>query len=190
MKRIVFCVMAVALALMLVACECVTFNPLAASTQYGPPTYSSGSLVFTENNIPVRVFDFGSGGSFNFCKVLPASAYPGFGLGNIMNTNNITLELDFSGLSFQPRKVIFGYMDLGGTEHLRVNNEATTEFVGELQSMILPYNIASGVQVTSITKIPTQGGFKGRVTVVGSVNLLRVGGQEFFLDNLCAYQYQ
>lgn len=173
--------------------KCVTFDPLVTGTEYGVtaiPPNNPGDLVFTENGISAHVFDFawpGGGGAFNFCQVKSEAAVPGFGTGNIISINNITLEFDFSALSFEPKRAIFNFADQGGSEHIRVNDAVGTEFVGELQLISLPYNIAPEVDIISVDPVPIPGGVKGRVILVGPVQKLRVGGQEFFLDNVCAF---
>ena len=163
---------------------CVDFeSPLTVGTQYGAPVGNvPGDLVFSANNISVLVFDFlfvGGGGTFNVATVEPAT--PSFGTGQIINTNNINLEFDFSGLSFQTSQVALEFLDLGGFENLSING-SNPIYIGELSSAPTPM---SGVNIT-VTLTPVTGGNKGTLTLSGQVKTIRIVGQEFWLDNVCA----
>ena len=164
---------------------CVDFEaPLTVGTQYGMPAgQSPGDLAFTTNNIPVSVYDFnfiGGGGTFNLAQIDPASAT--FGNGQIIRMNNINLEFDFSGLGFQTAQVTFEFLDLGGFENLSVN--ASPIFAGELSSAPTPI----GGVTLAVTTVPVTGGNKGTATLRGVVTTLRIGGQEFWIDQVCASQ--
>ncbi|MFQ5823132.1 MAG: FlgD immunoglobulin-like domain containing protein [bacterium] len=162
---------------------CVDFQSLTFGTQYGTPSGNTpGQVVFTENGIPVSVenFNFVSGGvAFNFSQV--DTAFLGFGAGQTMHTNNINLLFDFSTLSFVPNLVSFEFADLGGDENISVNGQSI--FAGQLTAA--PSAIASGVTL-SISTTAIQGGIRGTAVLRGNVNSLLIGGQEFWLDNICA----
>jgi hypothetical protein len=166
------------------ACEvCVDFEPpLTLGTQYGAPAgHSPGDLAFTSKGIPVSVHDFnfsGGGTTFNVAHVDLAPV--AFGSGQSMRTNNINLEFAFGGIGFVPSVVSFEFLDLGGIENLSVNGSPL--FVGNLPSAPSPLG---GVNV-SVTTTPVLGGIRGVVTLSGPVQTLRVGGQEFWIDNVCA----
>ena len=164
---------------------CVDFeSPLTLGTQYGTPAgHNSGDVVFTTNGIPVSVHDFnfaGGGGTFNVARI-DVAPVP-FGTGQSMRTNNINLEFDFSNIGFVPGDVRFEFLDLGGSENISVNGSPI--FVGELPSAPNPIG---GVNV-SVSASPVTGGKKGIVTLTGAVQKIRVGGQEFWIDNVCAKQ--
>ena len=158
---------------------CATFGPPpAAGTQYGSPAQTPGTKIFTAQGIGVSVQDFafiGGGTTFNFARVEPAT--PTFGNGQIMHTNNITLEFDLGAL--HASSVTFAFLDLGGSEDLIVNGHP---FAGDLTSA--PPQL--GGTSVSVTTTPVAGGKKGTVTLTGPVKTLRVGGQEFWLDDVCA----
>jgi hypothetical protein len=163
---------------------CVDFEPpVAVGTQYGSPAgHSPGTLIFTTNNIAISVFDFefvGGGGTFNVATVEGAMSSPPFGIGQIINTNNINLEFDFSGIGFQVSQVDLGYLDLGGFENLFING--SSPYIGDLPSA--PSSIA-GVNLFVVTT-PVTGGNTGVLTLTGIVTTLRMGGQEFWIDNVC-----
>lgn len=162
---------------------CVDFEPpLAVGTQYGAPAgHHSGDVVFTTNGIPVSVHDFNfpsGGGTFNVANI-DLAPVP-FGSGQSMRTNNINLEFDFSGIGFAPKQARFEFLDLGGFENTSVNGSPI--FVGDLSSAPNPIG---GVNI-SVSTTPVSGGKKGIVILTGAVQTIRVGGQEFWIDNVCA----
>jgi Concanavalin A-like lectin/glucanases superfamily len=162
---------------------CVDFEPpFTVGTQYGAPAgHQSGDVVFTANGIPVSVHDFnflGGGGTFNVAHI-DVAPVP-FGNGQSMRTNNINLEFDFSSLGFVPGEVRFEFLDLGGFENISVNGSAIV--AGELSSVSSPIG---GVNI-SVTTTPVAGGKKGIVILTGAVQKIRVGGQELWIDDVCA----
>jgi hypothetical protein len=162
---------------------CVDFEPpLAIGTQYGAPAgQHSGDVIFTSNGIQVSVFDFNftnGGGTFNLAQI--DAALPTFGSGQIMRTNNINLEFDFTNVGFTPNEVRFEFLDSGGFENISVNGSPI--FAGELSAAPNPIG---GVNI-AVTTTPVGGGKKGIVVLTGPVQRLRVGGQEFWIDNVCA----
>jgi hypothetical protein len=161
---------------------CVDFEPpLALGTQYGTPAgQNPGDLAFTANGIPVTVWDFNftnGGGTFNLASIDPALAP--FGRGQTIRSNNINLEFDFSGLGFPTSQVQFEFLDLGGFENIAVNGSSI--FAGELSAAPNPIG---GISY-NIVKTPVSGGSTGTMTLSGAVQQLRIGGQEFWIDNMC-----
>ena len=161
---------------------CVDFEPpIAVGTQYGTPVgQPSGTVVITANGIAVSVVDFEIGGNtfFNLASVDPAP--PALGTGQALRVNNIGLDVDLSALPFTAREVRVDYLDLGGTENLAVNGSPV--FVGDLASAP---PILGGVAV-SVSGSPVAGGTRGTVVLTGNVASLRIGGQELWIDNICA----
>jgi len=165
---------------------CVNFEPpLTLGKQYGTPAGQiSGDVAFTTpNGVTVSVWDFsyiGGGGAFNLAQIDAATGT--FGSGQTMHTNNINLEFDFSGLGFQTSQVDFEFLDEGGFENISVNGIPSPIYAGELSSAP---TALGGVSLT-VSTIPVTGGNKGTVTLKGAVKTLRIGGQEFWIDNVCA----
>ncbi len=162
---------------------CVDFElPLALGTQYGAPAgHHPGDIIFTTRGIPVSVHEFefsGGGGLFNVATIDLAPAP--FGAGQNMSSNNINLEFDFTGLGFTPAQVSFEFEDQGGDQNLSVNGSSM--FIGDLASAPTPM---SGVDV-SVSTTPVGAGTTGTVILTGLVQKLRVGGQQFWIDNVCA----
>jgi len=164
---------------------CVTFEPpLTLGSTYGAPAgHSSGDLAFVSNGIRAYVYNFNllsSGTAFNraFIDFAPVAFSPGQSL----RTNNINLLFDFSKLGFIVSKVTFSYLDLGGYENLAVNGSG---YVGELTSAPPALGGAS-VTVTNIAVPPPMSGKRGTVTLKGPVRSLLIGGQELWIDSVCA----
>jgi hypothetical protein len=164
---------------------CVDFElPLTVGTQYGAPAgHHPGDVVFTSNGIPVSVHDFNSAaGGVTFGVATIALAPVPFGAGQSINTNNINLEFDFTGLGFVPKEVSFEFFDQGGIENISVNGSPI--FAGDISSV--PTSIG-GVNISvSTIPVPVPPGKTGTVILTGAVKTLRVGGQEFWIDNVCA----
>jgi hypothetical protein len=168
---------------------CVDFEPpLAVGTIYGQPSGNlPGATVAMLNNVTVvaQLFSFGGGGSaFNRAEVATVPAALSTGQ-QALHLNNITLEFGFAQLNFQPSSVRFLYLDLGGIENLGVNGGAV--FVGEFSTAPNPApNISLTVTTTVTTPSPT--GKRGSVEVKGPITSLAIGGQELWIDTVCAYQ--
>jgi hypothetical protein len=140
-----------------------------------------GDLLFVEDGIPVYIGEYqaGTGGWFyNYCEI--TNALLGFGTANVMLINNVVNLYDIAATGLISNTVTFEYLDLGGTENLEVNG--APRYVGELD--LAPVNIAPGVTCSVVTwAVP--GGKRGEVTLTGQVDKLVVGGQEFWIDNIC-----
>ncbi|MFB3066743.1 MAG: hypothetical protein ACE10D_09545 [Planctomycetota bacterium] len=165
------------------ACKaCVRFDGVPPATVWGnpPPTEPPGTLVHTEEDINVTVENFlwaGSGGTFN--RAHPDAPFASAS-GQSLRTNNINMAFDFSGLSFTPKKVTLDFKDMGGNENISVNGSTIAK--NELAS-------GSGGGVSWIvSSSPITGGRQGTVTITGNVQKLLIGGQEFWIDNVCAHR--
>ncbi len=159
----------------------VVYDPLPAGTSYGAPFGNvPGDLAFVEDGIPVfmEYFQTPFAPFFNFMEVIPASAT--FGSVRVMHHNNINERFDIAALGVTVSEVSFEYYDTGGMENLRVNGAAM--FMGDLHTA--PAAIAPGVTFT-VTTTTFGSDIYGQVVLTGDVQELEVGGQEFYIDNLC-----
>ena len=147
---------------------------------YGAPAgQHSGDVIFTANGIPVSVYDFnltGGGTTFGQATVDVAP----FGSGQSMRTNNINLEFDFGSIGFVPAAVKFEFLDKGGFENISVNGSPI--FAGDIAAV--PGSL--GGATVSVSTTPVPGGKQGFVTLAGPIQKLRIGGQELWIDNVCA----
>jgi hypothetical protein len=162
---------------------CVDFEaPLVAGTQYGTPVgQAPGTAIFTSNGIKVSIQNFvfaGGGGTFNSARIETPPAP--FGSGQTIRTNNLNLEFDFSAIGYPTSQVTFDYLDQGGSENISVNGSPIV--AGNLPGTPNPI----GGVTFAITAVPATGGTSGTVTLTGVVRTLRIGGQEFWIDNVCA----
>jgi hypothetical protein len=162
---------------------CVDFEaPLVLGTQYGTPIgQAPGDLAFTTTNgvsVTVQDFTHASGTAFNEA-IVETPPVP-FGSGQSLRSNNINLEFDFSSIGFTARAVTVEFLDLGGSENLTVDGNPV--YAGDLSGV--PSTIG-GVGV-AVTTASVSGGLTGTLTLSGSVSRLLIGGQEFWIDNICA----
>ena len=166
---------------------CVDFESLPSGTKYGIVTAGVsdpvGAVIFRENKIPVSIENFrfdSNTTTFGFCRIENASA--GFGAGQIIRLDEVSLKLDFTRLGFPVNQITFDcLLASGDIQNIAVNDGVV--FIGELSRA--PQNIASGVTLTV-----TESKGVGKATLTGPIRNLLIGGvddDEFFsLDNICA----
>ena len=164
--------------------KCVNFESVPLGTQFDSASgYSSGDDIFVENCIPVSIYNIQfstTSVGFEYCRI--DNDLTGFGDGNTMKYNNVNLLFDFESLGYEADEVSFEIADLGGIENISVND--TPVFIGEITTA--PLNIATDVElnISSISTISS--GYECVVTLTGPIRKLLVGGQEFWIDNICA----
>lgn len=164
---------------------CVDFEPpLVIGTQYGKPAgQSPGNLIFTTNGVSVSVYDFDIPGGVPLFEVASIHPAPGtFGSGQVIQINAINLEFDFSGIGFQPSQVDVDYLATGGPQNLSINGSPV--FVGDFSAAP---SVIGGVNLV-FSPTPVPGNKTGKLTLKGTVKTLRIGGQEFWIDNVCAWK--
>lgn len=191
-KRIVLAVLSAAVLFSTLAAparaqSCVGFEPpLAVGTNYGAPvSQPPATVIFTTNGIPVRIYHFqliNAGWIFNraYIDLAPVPFSPN----QSIRSNNINLLFDLTRLPFKPKKVTLSYLDLGGYENLSVNGSSPYH-VGELTAA--PAVLGGvNVSVTSTPVPPPMSGKRGTLTLSGNVTSLMIGGQELWIDQVCA----
>ncbi|SIO55773.1 CARDB protein [Rhodovulum sp. ES.010] len=166
--------------------SCIGFGPPpAAGTQYGTPAgQGPGTVVLATSDgieMSVETFRWTNGGTtFNRGRVeVPPVA---FGSGQALRSNNLNFEFDFTGLDFPVSRVTFDFLDMGGSEDLSVNGQPVPVYAGDLTGAPSPI----GGVVVQVTSTAVPGGKRGTVTLTGTIERIRIGGQEFWLDNVCA----
>ena len=162
----------------------VDYESLAVGTLYGAPVYSPGDWCFNEDGIDVYVVDFDYGGGLLFHQMEVDPAFGPLGAGRVMEVNNIGQLFDLGGLGIVTSQVTFEYIDYGGTENLQINGSPL--MVGDLDTW--SGLVLGGVHV-QVAVVPYGAGQYGEVTLTGNVVELRVGGQEFWMDDLCVTEY-
>ena len=143
------------------------------------PYSSPGTYVAMENNIQLgyEVFFDGTAAQYNHASVV--AALPAVGFGQVLSLSNINAVYDFSAFP-NVSKVSFNFFDGAGVENLKVNGH--TLLVDEFEFM--PTTVAPGVTMSVATAIHP-GYQTGLVTLTGNVQKLEVGGQQFYLDDVC-----
>lgn len=164
---------------------CVEFGPPpAAGTVWGTPAgHLPGDVVHVENSVEVLVQDFhwlGGGGAFNEAVVdFPPFV---FANGQAAGTNNINLMFYLGNLGWVANKVYFSYLDQGGFENLSVNGSPF--YVGDLNAAPA---VVGGRNVSVSAWTPAPGMEVGWVQIDGgSIKHFTAGGQEFWIDKVCA----
>ena len=160
----------------------------------GPQSWQAnpGDFIFNEDGIDVFIDELNgflypvTYGSIGIVHSPLAS----FGVDQVMNTNNTTALFDLSAIVTD--SVCIEWLDLGGHEVLEINGHLVSSPDGYGQLLGLPSSIGgTSVQITGnpvITVVggaPTVTGYQGKLVIVGNVDTLRFGGQEFWIDNLC-----
>ncbi|HET7464730.1 MAG TPA: hypothetical protein VFJ82_26040 [Longimicrobium sp.] len=170
-----------------VGANCVNFGIPPLGSTFGPPT-PPGTTVWVENGIPVSVNTFlQSTGAWSYGVLTTELAPASFTLaaGKTGHTNNINTGYDFTGLGFAVTFVKFHARQIGGYDNLSVNGSPI--FVGPLPT----HPAALGGVAIASAWVGIPGGVQGTVTLTGSaatpITKLLVGGQELWLDTICAY---
>lgn len=167
---------------------CVRFDVPALGDSLGAPMgHAPGTVVFAENGINVSLHTFfhpGGGSAYGRLDIVNTTwgGVP-FGAGKFGLVNNINVGFDFSGLPFVPTKVDFDWLDFGGHENLKVNGSGI--WIGELTASPSPMGGAAVGHVITAAAFPAWK--KGVTTLTGPVKRFAVGGQELYIDNICAY---
>ena len=176
----------------------VDFGSQPLGTSWGDPAslptfpMGPGSFMFNEGGVDMYIGALNSslyGTTYNM-NIIDTSPWPTFGTGQVMHTNNATVTFDLD--SIPTDSVCLDILDMGGFEYLEVNGVGFSSMNGYGQLTAAPMNMG-GVQVqvignpivTATSSGPMVTGFNGRLVLHGNVNKLEIGGQEFWIDNLC-----
>lgn len=164
---------------------CIDFEnpPFPFGTVYGSPAgHAPGDWIFNTMGIDAYIdvmLWLGGGAGFNHAYI--DNNPPPLGPVQSLRFNNIDIHFDYSAWGALPTLVTFDYVDLGGEENLSVNGSPV--FIGDIWAAP---PVLGGVNVM-VSRNPMPGGFFGTVKLDGVVKYFRVGGQEFWIDDLCAF---
>jgi hypothetical protein len=164
--------MVAAVAIFLSGC-CLKFNDLAPDT-----TYNVGSTIATGGKtVKVEQFQWANGtwSSTGHAKV-DSVGYAG-GSGSELRANNVNFNFQ---LDYPLSKLTFKFADYGGNENIKVNNDFrnVSNFLGLNNTTI------GGVNVT-VTAVQNVSSIRGEMVLQGPINGFTVGGQEFWIDEVC-----
>lgn len=152
---------------------CVNFESLSVGTRYEfQDTFTDAGAMIT-----VEAFQWGNGTwtNGNYAQVDNRLRAGGSGLD--MQYNNVNLRFDFGALGLNGLSMVFG--EYGGNLNLQVNGEFRNfENFAMLNGSILG---GAGVSVSGGT-----GNDTGNITISGKVQSFAIGGQELWIDDVCA----
>ena len=120
-----------------------------------------------------------NGTFFGGIATIVVSNYAGGSVVQEMNLNNINFRVQATPAV---ETATFEYADLGGTTNLMVNGVWLA-----LADLSMAPAMMGGVNVT-VTRFAIPGGHNGTVTLTANtspINRFAVGGQEFFIDDVC-----
>jgi len=158
---------------------CTGFDELEMGEEYNEATQPPGANLFNINGInatlePFTYFD----GSTDIHGVWVDHGIEAPLEDNALWISNSTLLFDFSDLNEPTTQVRFDYWDGGGEENIAINGMPVL-VVNDFSEV--PQNIAPDVTLTLSFTPP----FVGQIILEGNIQSLKIGGQEFMLDNLC-----
>lgn len=161
------------------AAVCLEFNVPPLGTVFGAPVGTPpGTTVFVENSISVttrRFYDAALTPYYNWARIEPGQGW--LGPDPSAHLNNISLQFGFGGLPFVPTQVTIDYHDKGGFENLTFNGVPLR--IGQLETL--------GGGGAAIAWWWAGVNKEGRVSIAGPVGSVTIGGQELWIDTVCAY---
>ena len=167
---------------------CIDFEDFPVDTEYKAENYPAGSTLFTKHDVPVTIDSFyyedGDAGMWGASvNTLNPNFAPDI-IGNAFWISNTTVIYDFTSLDYDVKELTFHFWDGGGITNFSVNGE-DIKISDKLTE--LPKDIAPGVDffLEFIEETDQYYGSWGQITLSGNIETLRIGGQEFFMDNVC-----
>lgn len=156
------------------AAICADFDDLAAGAKY----YVGDSFVTQGYQAKCKEFFYlPSGSTVDGVATITVGGDAG-GSGFDLNLGNINVDIDIAG-DTPPECVSFRYGEYGGNINLEVNGD----FKNFENFPDIDGTVVGGVAV----KVIPLGGYKGVVELHGTVNQLALGGQEFYIDDVCPF---
>ncbi|MFH1843251.1 MAG: FlgD immunoglobulin-like domain containing protein [bacterium] len=164
----------------------VTHETLTVGDAWGAPHGDMpGDLAFVEDGIPVRLqrFHDGGGGDFNECIIEWTAS--GFGVDNFMHFDRIDVSYEIHALGLPVQAVLFLFADMyDSVDNMQVNGGPM--HIGDIESF--PTNIAPGITYLTLDVVPiVGGGVTGIGLLLGNVQRLVLGGELFYVDEVCVY---
>jgi len=137
-----------------------------------------GDTIFVEDGIVVGVDEHTNGSTVSFYDAFTDAPWGPLGSGVALHLNNICATYDFSAVG-PLAEVKFDYVKGAGIENLAIDG---VMYVGDLDAV--PAGFFPGFTVD----VPVNSGpgyIYGVVTITGDVHDLQIGGQQFYIDNVC-----
>ncbi|MEL6843712.1 MAG: hypothetical protein AAFP02_10915, partial [Bacteroidota bacterium] len=167
---------------------CIDFEALADGTRYDGDDYQPGDVLFTEDDVPVAFNEFVyENGTTDMFHIDVQNLDGGFTehpdqLGNALWVSNATATFDFSKLDYTVNRLSFEFIELGGDYNLSVNGEPV-RFLNTLTDV--PTEVAEDVFISFEIDDEDEFFNWGTATLVGDIESLTIGGQEFYVDHFC-----
>lgn len=163
---------------------CVDFEqPLLAGTRFGSVNGNTISdQIFTQNGIAVTIEEFtqASGNrSFNEA-IVDTTMVPG-GTNQSLRLNNVSVRFDVTGLPFVPSLAEAKYLDFGGIENLSANGDVP--LVDHLENLSGGSTGGNSIALTATANGKSY--LSGTIHLQGKIKDLTLGGQEFWIDQVC-----
>lgn len=159
--------------------ECMDFESFSTGVQFPVGTDYSYSDIYGE--LVAFQWDDGTWDFGGHAEVVNSNY--AYGTGQESNLNNINLRYIFSVT--QPYVATFRYGDHGGNVNLGINGILNnTQDLSDLDGMIVG---GVFVMVTRQNEPGPGNNHHGIVTLIGEIEKFGVGGQEFWVDDVCAY---
>lgn len=167
---------------------CFDFEDLPLNQMFGRSSSSEpGDVLFEQEGVKLGVDTYttvnGESEFFNITVLDDPFALHQSEDNRGLFVSNINIALDFSDASREVTRVAFDFQDGGGEENISVNGQPiqVVERFSEL-----PQEIAPGVKLTLRLDSTDLISESGTLVLEGTVQTLVIGGQELFIDNVCA----
>ncbi len=153
-----------------------------------------GDVAFDADGIPVSLYELTSSSGFlgyQYAHVDGPQAAYGFGGGNTLELRNVTASFDIASVYPETDTLCLHFLDEGGYENLSINGSTLTITAnGKGGLAALDGTSLGGVDIAvSGTPFTTGSGtpvaYAGILSLIGDVDELVIGGQEFWIDSLC-----
>jgi len=166
---------------------CIDFEApdFVIDTKYAPESEFGGNPIFTtKDKVDAIYFPLFTERQTQLGTSTIAKAPDNFNSTQCLSLNNSSIAFDYSNSGSLPSSVTVDFLNQGGTENLSVNGSKT--FIGDLSKP--PAELGGvGISVVMGTGDDSQ---KGILILTGTdkapIKTFLVGGQEFFIDNVCA----
>lgn len=174
--------LALAASFSLISCRpiicCSTFNDTSLAT--GRECHGCSDSIYACCGFTVRAtkLEIDGVGYFDYARGEKAPFF--WGDTTVLKTNKATLHFINNGTAL-PVIIKFDYLDMSGINNLSINGSL---FSGELNAV--PASLGDvNINVTSSQVTSPANGKKGVITLEGAIKDFKIGGLEFYLDNIC-----
>ena len=191
-------------------CDLMVTYELLPGAYWSAPPMVQGDVLFTDAGVEVSVdilgpladndgdgdVDFDDSPSVEYVEVVSSPMPAVFGNGKVLRTSNAVVKFNIEAAMPNVNEVCFEILDLGGVDNIAINGSPIaitsadlngdgimdTPFYGGQE--VLNGTMLGGVFV-SASKMTFPGGAKILFRLIGDVNELAIGGQEYWIGDLC-----